>query len=452
MAITTIDDLFLSTKNAEQSKILRTGLMAQLYALKPFVPLRDDGNAVVEQQNVLISDFLGAFKRYAGNQQTAYDSGSVQSSPTNTSNQWERVVDRAIDRALGKSPGKGANNFVTALDNAFTTQGYGRSTMTLNPSGNNYGNTGLLSEVSAEQAILYRQVSTNMADALKVLAEIQYFSPKADKESVESLRELVRGRITFLVEEFRRDDEPRSKLVEFYLRSLDEYTTEFGRQSFLINNSAKPVTVEDEEQITKFRLLESYLENLSEAWAGYDRRDRSERLNSLSIKVDRARTLLPIVSQANLDFSNALESVGLSQNERRSRASLFSAIDLPPILPSNPQSSGVAFPAGSTAIYDPSFLATWLPTITVNDLIEWLDSYSNIEAPGSLNSTYGIDFVTDQANRIFWTVAPVVAHIKFIPPNPSGSSMLKQILSNERVTWALDNILSQLNALADLAA
>lgn len=440
-----IDDLFLSTKNAEQSKILRTGLMAQLYALKPFVPLNGGANAVVEQQNVLISDFLGAFKRYAGNQQTAYDSGSVQSSPTNTSNQWERVVDRAIDRALGKSPGKGANNFVTALDNAFTTQGYGRSTMTLNPSGNNYGNTGLLSEVSAEQAILYRQVSTNMADALKVLAEIQYFSPKADKESVESLRELIRGRITFLVEEFRRDDEPRAKLVEFYLRSLDEYTTEFGRQAFLTNNSAKPVTVEDEEQITKFRLLKSYLENLSEAWTEYYDRDRSERLNSLSIKVDRARTLLPIVSQANLDFSNALESVGLSQSERRSRASLFSAIDLPPILPSNSQ---LRLVAGS----DPSFLATWLPTITVNDLIEWLDSYSNIEAPGSLNSTYGIDFVTDQANRIFWTVAPVVAHIKFIPPNPSGSSMLKQILSNERVTWALDNILSQLNALADLAA
>jgi hypothetical protein len=283
-----------------------------------------------------------------------------------------------------------------------------------------------------------------MADALKVLAEIKYFSPQADEESVESLRELIRSQINALVEEFRRADEPRSSRVASYLRSLDEYVSEFGKQAY-INNPGLAVTIEDEEQTTNFKLLKSYLRTLSEAWARYFNAEKSGRWNSLSVRVDRARVLLPIISQANLDFSNALESVGLNENERRSRASLFTALDLPAILEFNER--------GEFIPPDPSYLSTWLPNITVSDLIDWLDRYSNTEAPSALESSYGIDFVTDQANRLFWTIAPIVAHLKtIIAINSSSQSMLKQILSNERVTWSLDNLLSQLNALADLAA
>jgi hypothetical protein len=473
----------LSRSFARQSKILRKGLMAQLYATKAISPF----GSADQQNSLLLSDLLGSFKRYAGNQQTAYDSGSVQSSPTNTSNQWERVVDRAINQVLGKSPGRGANNFVNALDAAFPKIGYGQSTMTIPMIGaENYSTNGLLAEVSTEQAILYRQVNINMADALKVLAGIQYFSPQADKESVEALRELIRGRITFLVEEFRRADEPRADLVESYLRSLDEYTTEFGKQAYL--DSSRLTVIEDEEQVTNFQLFKSYLNTLRDAWARYHNAENQGRFDSLSVRVDRARVLLPIVSQANLDFSNALESVGLSENERRSRASLFTALDSPAILeypvdptppiieinPTTPRrdrssrqgslfnidigsinffSSGSNQSGNSTVMtLDPDYLSTWLPNITVSDLIDWLDRYSNNEAPSALNSTYGIDFVTDQADRLFWTIAPIVAHLKtVVAANPSSQSMLKQILSNERVLWALDNILSQLNALADLA-
>jgi hypothetical protein len=313
-------------------------MMAQLYATKAINPF----GSADEQNSLLLSDLLGSFKRYAGNRQTAYDSGSVQSSPTNTSNQWERVVDRAINQVLGKSPTKGANNFVNALDTAFPSKGYGRSTMTVS-GGENYGTSGLLAEVSTEQAILYRQVSTNMTDALKVLAGIQYFSPKLDKESVEALRELIRGRINFLVEEFRRADEPRADLVESYLRSLTESTNEFGGKAYL-NAAGAAVTIEDEEQVTNFQLFKSYLKTLRDAWAGYYKAERSRRFNSLSVRVDRA-------------------------------------------------------------------------------------------------------------DRLFWTIAPVVTHLKtVVASNPSSQSMLRQILSNERVAWALDNILSQLNALAELAA
>jgi hypothetical protein len=446
-----VDDLSLSRSYAQQSRILRRGIMAQLYATRAISPIGSSR----AQNNLLLSDLLSSFKRYAGNQQTAYDSGSVQSSPTNNSNQWDRVVDRAINQVLGKTPGKGANNFVNALDTAFPRKGYARSTSTITlPAADDYSTTGLLAEVSTEQAILYRQVSINMADALKVLASIQYFSPKADKESVEALRELIRGQINFLVDEFRRADEPRADLVLSYLRSLTEYTNEFGKQAFL-TDSQLAVTIEDEEQTTNFKLLKSYLRTLSEAWGKYNKANKPEQLNSLSVRVDRARVLLPIVSQANLDFSNALESVGLSENERRSRASLFTALDLPSIIlkaQSKEQTEDGESSRKIISRLDPNLLSTWLPSITVSDLIDWLDRYSNIEAPSALDSTYGIDFVTDQANRLFWTISPVVTHLKTVTSlTPYSQSTLKQILSNERVVWALDNILSQLDALAELA-
>lgn len=434
-----IDDLSLSRTYAQQSKMLRRGLMAQLYATKAINPVGDTEG----QNGLLLSDLLSSFKRYAGNQQTAYDNGSVQSSPTNTSNQWERIVDRAIHQVLGRSPGKGATNFINALNTAFPDNGYAAVATMPTYTTNGYNGMGLLAEVSTEQAILYRQVSINMADALKVLANIAYFSPQADKESVESLRELIRSQINVLVEEFRRADEPRVSRVESYLRSLDEYVSEFGKQAYL-NNPRLAVTIEDEEQVTNFKLLKSYLKTLSQAWARYYNSEKSGRWDSLSVRVDRARVLLPIIAQANLDFSNALESVGLSENERRSRASLFTALDLPAILFDSD---------GEFSRPDPSFLGTWLPNITVSDLIDWLDRYSNTEAPSALESSYGIDFVTDQADRLFWTIAPIVAHLKtIVASNSSSQSTLKQILSNERVTWALDNLLSQLNALAELAA
>jgi hypothetical protein len=63
-----------------------------------------------------------------------------------------------------------------------------------------------------------------------------------------------------------------------------------------------------------------------------------------------------------------------------------------------------------------------------------------------------LDFVTDQADRIFWVIAPVVAILETDEVNlAADSSSLEQSLSNERIRFALNNLLFQLNALADLS-
>ena len=446
----------LLRKQSRQLRQLRDGLMLQLYPTKGATTVGKDGTEAI------LTNFLGSFQRFVGNQQTAYDNDSVRSSPTSSSaSSLERQVDSAIAQALRKTPGRGATNFVKALNAAYPRSKDGQTatassrsqTVLYNSDGNGKGSG--LGELSTRQLALHRQTSIIAADALKILEELRSFTPDADNDRVEALRSLIQSQITLLVEEFGRADEPRSARVESALKSLREYINEFGKQAQL-NDPMLVAILDDENQTTKFELLRSYTKSISQAWANYYRPGKSSQPFSLSEKIDRARVLLPIVSQANIDFSDALESVGLNESERRSRASLFSTLNVDPIKetdtdtdPKNPASK-----AGVTIrVTERTPIGKWLPDITVSDLIDWLDRFSNMEAPSALESTYGIDFVTDQADRLFWTIAAIVAHLSTTSSFGQGSkSMLEQILSNERVRWSLDNLLSQLQALANLAA
>jgi hypothetical protein len=287
---------------------------------------------------------------------------------------------------------------------------------------------------------------------------LRTFVSEADKERFEALRSLVQSQIMSLVEEFGRADEPRSAKVLSTLRSLQEYVIELGEQG-QFNNPLLAATIDDEDQITKFDVLTNYIKLMSRTWAEYYNAEKSGRVYSISERADRARVLLPIVSQANQDLSNALESVGLSATERRSRACLFTTLQSP-VIELRMQSPVIEPPRGGSTTRSSATeneatendISVWLPDITVSDLQDWLNRFSTMEAPGALTSVYGIDFVTDQADRLFWTIAPIVGYLKTTRSlNPSGQSTLAQILSNERVGLAFDNLLSQLNALADLA-
>jgi len=445
----------LNRKQAQQFRALRTGLIGQLY---PTIPISTIGSP--DDQTLLLSDLLGSFKRFAGNQQTAYDyrpdddrqdvyeNGTGQPSATTTANRLARQVDTAIAQAFRKAPGRVAPNFVDALDAAFPNPNNGKpltlpvrsETVPLNPNGFSRGKS--LEEFSTRQLGLYRQTSVIATDALKLLDELRTFVSQADKERFEALRSLVQSQIMSLVEEFGRADEPRSARVLSTLRSLQEYVIELGEQG-QFNDPLLAATIDDEDQITKFDVLTNYIKLMSRTWAEYYSAEKSGRVYSISERADRARVLLPIVSQANQDLGNALESVGLSATERRSRACLFTTLQSPVIELLNPQ--------GSTSAVENEISAS-LPDITVSDLQDWLNRFSTMEAPSALTSVYGIDFVTDQADRLFWTIAPIVASLKTTRAlNPAGQSTLAQILSNERVSLAFDNLLSQLNALADLA-
>jgi hypothetical protein len=459
----------ISRSRAEQLKALRAGLMGQLFptlSSGTIPPTTDDPQSWAY---IFASDLASSFKRYAGNQQTAYDNGAVQSSPTSAANLLERKVERAIAQVLGRSPGRGGTNFVNALKAAFpdTAKGAGSaltlaSTSALAETANTHEPIGgLMGHLSTQQATLYRQVSIIVVDALKALEGAKSFVPEADTDRVEALRSLIRTQLKSIVEEFGRTDAPRAERVQSQLRSLKESVTEFGSRAHL-NQIAYAATVDDEENVARYDLLKNYVDFLSTAWSHYQQ-NKTQRSYSLSLRIDRAKVWLPILAQANIDFSNALDSVGLMASERRSDASRFTRLNVPAFtLAYDQPAQAAAGEEGSetTTVPRQSMLAatteevqprSWLPDITVHDLIEWLDQFANFEAPSALDSVYGIDFVTDQADRLFWTVAPIVGYLKTTNSSTSSQAPLGQILSNERVSWALDNVLGQLQVLADLA-
>lgn len=452
-----MDNLLLRRTKAQQLKIWRAGLINQLYPTEPI-------GTVEERQTLLSSELIGIVRRISGHQPTVYDNGSVQRSTTGTINDLERKVGRVMVEIFGQAPGQNGAVLRSLFKNKLSKGNGGALTASSQPmSYTTNGKSELLSELSTRQAALYRQTSTITADALRILERLSTFVSHADQERVEALRSLITSNIKALVEEFRWIDEPRPSRVEYYLSSITDSVMEFGRQAFLID-TLLAVTIDDENQVTQFELLKTYVQMLRQAWESYKALGASNQTSPLSERIDRARVLLPVLTQGTLDLSNALESVGLSDGERRSRASRFSTLARTAI------ETGTLAEPGATGT-DP-FVAdipvarvvetssqtranvnNSLPDITVSDLLDWLDRFANQEALALLDNAYGIDFVTHQADELFWTIAPIVAHLKTTAPvNAASRSMLEQILSNERVTWALDNLLIQLHELASLSA
>jgi hypothetical protein len=384
------------------------------------------------------------FKRYASTQETAYDNGAARPSGGGTG-VLERQVDRAIAQVLGRSPGQSGDAFAAALDGAFPMAADGRIGTTparsvvgligTNGSADPLAAAGLSGQLSAEQATLYRQATTVTNDALRVLAGLQSFSPIAEADRIESLRALVKSEFNSLIDEFGRVDEPRTNRVKIYLKSLsgpDGQVARFGATA-LIDGRVAPVSADDEQQIAGFRLLRSYAEMLPQIWKAYAQETSSStpaqlfRIRPYTERLARASVMMPVIAEANNNFMSAMDSIGFTENERRSTAARFTGI-------------GTGKPD--------------LPDFTVSDLTDWIDRFASMEGPVNLTESgqYGLEFVTLQADDLFWVFVAVLAHVQEDPVTLSSQQIVAQALTHERVTWSLSDLTNQFNALADLAA
>lgn len=401
-----------------------------------------DGFRALQEPLVYLAN---TFSRYAGNQETVYDNGASSSHTSGGSaSLLERQVERAITQVLGRSPGRNPESFVRALKDAFPTKSDGqisftpsRSTLSLYGASSSMSGaiaTGLSGQISAEQSALYRQSSIIAADAIKVLSGLQPFTPLADLDRVEALRALVKSQISSLVDEFGRPDTPRAQRVDTYFDALkgdDSFLEQFGRAALLERSLATPTTTADESQVAGYELLKNYVVTLEATWNRYlSQTDPSQSANVLlfSERLARASVLLSAVAGSNASFIAAMDSIGFTEQERRSNAANFTTM-----ASDNPE----------------------LPDMTVNDLNEWLDRFATMEGPYLLadSGQYGLDFVTSQADKLHLVVVPILTHVRTASTlNLNSLSLLAKILVHERVSWSLDELLEQLKALADLAA
>jgi hypothetical protein len=445
---------------------LRRKLLDQTVPLVGTAGSSTQRDSKVALQLAQIAQILG---RSAGNEPTIYDNGTSRSSASGSANAFTQQVERALTKVLGRTPGGGYDGFVNALNSAFPTDVHGKVSTTparsiVSLSGNgNYSNIGNgfyspsslgnypgaergyspspsisigVGQLSVEQANLYRQASINASDALLVLASLQPFDPRADVDAVEALRALICSQITSLVDEFGRIDEPRQERVETYLYTLTTDVIRFGNvarfipPSVLPVNSVSPVTLSDDTQAAGFKLLQNYVKVLKSFWKTY-REQLGTR--SYSERLSRSYVMLPVISDSNTSFMAAMDSIGFNASERRSEAAKFSRL-------------------GATATINlpfqnrPSDFILNLPHITVNDFNEWVERFATLEAPSILSASgkFGLDFVADQADTLFWVIGIVLFQVKNGTPDELGKE-----LSFERVKQTLNELLAQLSTLAD---
>jgi hypothetical protein len=305
----------------------------------------------------------------------------------------------------------------------------------------------MVGQLSARQAVLYRQAGVVVTDAIGVLKTTKPFLPEADTEEVEALRALLIAQFNGIVEEFGRVDEPRKVLADDYLATLQVNLIEFGSRGALDDPTSVAI-VGDETQTANFQLLLNYAQVLTSIWNTFKQTEGVTPTFSLSELVERANVILPVIAQGTIDLEAALDSVGFSKNEQRSLAAKLTTLD-------TSQLTASPLPPRFKGKFEyPKDLGFQLPDITVHDLIDWLDHFASDEGPAALTASgnFGLTFVTGQADNLFWTVVPVVYALQVSDSSHSTSRlMLIQVLSNERVRWALDNLLEQLKVLADLA-
>jgi hypothetical protein len=434
------------TRYAQNKRYRREAKMRCLYS-SGIIPVTGDPQ---------LGYIAGVLSRFAGTQQTVFDNGSSGSTGSNSVNLMERQVQRALAQVMGRSASS-PETFISALNDAFPSNGNGKITATPSrsvislfgsqPQGTALSVAGLSGQISIEQANLYRQASIVVNDALLVLAGIQPFSPLVDLTQIETLRSLVRAEITTLLDEFGRVDEPRDERVDAYfnaLRGLENspkggHLTEFGKTCLLDRSfsPATPATLADEAQIAAYELLQSYVNSLFDIWTRFQPEQDQVGSPLFSERLSRASVLLSVINGGNNNWMAAMDSIGFTEAERRSKATTLSLL----------QGYSIPTPGHENDLE--------LPDMTVNDLNDWLDRFSTLEGPTIMSDSgqYGLEFVTDQADQLFWTVASIVGFIKTADMTSATTKpVLVQALLHERVNWALDDILNQLKSLADLAA
>jgi len=457
---------------AENLQVLRQAFIDNFLFAQPQFPTGDDGR--ISEQLSQIARVLG---RSAGNEPTIYDNGTSRSSATTSANALTLQVERALTQVMGRTPGRAADGFITALNSAFPTGLDGkvmmapaRSVVSLySPEAEGIGG-----QLSVEQANLYRQASIIGNDALKVLDGLQPFNPTADIDALEALRALIRSQIRSLIDEFGRLDEPRKGRVENFLSALSVFAPPdpnsprsdrrlIGGSLFRLGEIARlntlnrgvrppggiaPVTTSDESQIAGYELLVNYVKTLQDIWQSYtpDTDIETQITGRYSERLSRTSIMLPVVSDSNASFMSAMDSIGFTESERRSDAALFITLETPPL---------VTLTIQNNVVVESQIT---LPDMTMNDFDEWVERFTSLEAPSLLSTAgqFGLDFVTDQADTLFWTIGAVLYAIT--PPPASDNSpqrrnqskLLGKVLSFERVQQTLSELVFQLDTLADL--
>jgi hypothetical protein len=250
-----------------------------------------------------------------------------------------QMVGKAVNDVLGwKVKPNDAKGFVGALTASFTGQDVdGHTEWQWTP--RTYAvQTDLSGGITGAQASLYSRAQKALEQSLPLLDGLYPLDPEADLEDVSALRTLVKSQFTSLVSELAMAGGPRRARVDQYFvlllnptgfpnaatvesdpdkvaGTLGELRDQFGlsfSQSQFVNN------VQDEQDLSNFRILSDYVTSLAQSWLGnrqfFDPNGKQRFLGTQLVLLSRQ---LSVVAESVDEVRFTLDSVFIGPAERQ---------------------------------------------------------------------------------------------------------------------------------------
>jgi hypothetical protein len=354
------------------------------------------------------------------------------------SNLGQRALQAVTDVLGWKANPADPKGFIGALTQSFTlkdVEGHVEATWTPR----SYAvQTDLGGGITGAQASLYSRAKDALDQALTLLDGLYPLDPEADPEYVKALREMARSQMTEIVKELGIVGLPSILRIDTYFDILlgqnpgelsttgapvefnpdhiegtlgkirDTYGIEFVGNKF--NNS-----VEDEQDITNFRVISDYMTSLMQSWIA--NREFFEIKTTIPAFFGTQLVLISrqfnVIAETANEARFALDSVFIGPNERQTLLLEF---------------------------HDPS-----LPAMFLEDVLDEIDKFVGDEGPRLLRDGGKISVKNN--------ILPVVRSLKHMideAHHPKNASKLPDGFRTARVQHSLDDLRDQLRALIEL--
>jgi hypothetical protein len=340
---------------------------------------------------------------------------------------------KAVTDVLGwKANAADPKGFVGALTQSFTlteVEGHVQSAWTPRT----YAvQTDLGGGITGAQASLYMRAKDALDQSLSLLDGLYPLDPEADPEYVKALREMARSQMTEIVKEFGAVGLPSILRINTYFDILlgqhdpnvefnpDEITGTLGelRDTYGIFFVGNPFnnSVEDEQDITNFRVISDYMTSLLQSWIA--NRDFF-RLGTTNPAFFGTQLVLisrqfNVISETVNETRFTLDSVFIGPNERQTLLLEFDdALHFPPMF--------------------------------LEDVLDEIEKFASEEGPRLLRDAGKIS-VTNNLLPVVDTLASLInqAH------SPANEAAIPDGYRTARVQKSLDDLEDQLNQLITL--
>ncbi len=307
-----------------------------------------------------------------------------------TSGPLGQVVEGAIQQVLGWKPRTDdPKGFVGALNQSFKAMEVdGARQFTWLP--RTYAvQTDLSGGLTGAQASLFSRAQNAIDQMLPLLDDLQALRVDVDEENLDALRSLVRSQITELVNELGAAGGPRVARVDQLFNVLlgpaafqslpemdpDKVGGQVGvLRGILGMEGGKVNTVDEEQNLTNFRILVDYLTSLRQSWIAnrqfFERPTSKPFFGTQLVLLSRQ---LSVVAESVDELRATMDSVFIGDAER--------------------QTLRINFP-NSVTLPDKTTEPAATNTMFIEELLSWVSTFASSEGPNLIQEggKYGVQF------------------------------------------------------------